>query len=51
MRTRSFVEKLSETMIAFSLDAADPVIFLPGQYVNVLVPVILRISTYNCYTT
>ena len=38
-------------MIAFSLDAVDPVIFLPGQYVNVLVPVILGISTYNCYTT
>jgi benzoate/toluate 1,2-dioxygenase reductase subunit len=32
------VERLSETTIAFSLDVADAVPFLPGQYVNLLVP-------------
>jgi benzoate/toluate 1,2-dioxygenase reductase subunit len=36
-RLRS-VERLSETTIAFSLDVADAVPFLPGQYVNFLVP-------------
>jgi len=32
------VEKLSATTIAFSLEGAGPLSFLPGQYVNVLVP-------------
>src|SRR3954447_21838614 len=32
------VEKLSETSIAFSLEGAGALAFLPGQYVNVLVP-------------
>lgn len=32
------VERLSETTIAFSLDGADAVTFLPGQYANLLVP-------------
>jgi benzoate/toluate 1,2-dioxygenase reductase subunit len=32
------VDRLSETSIAFSLDRADAFTFLPGQYVNVLVP-------------
>jgi benzoate/toluate 1,2-dioxygenase reductase component len=32
------VERLSETTIAFSLDGADAVSFLPGQYANLLVP-------------
>ena len=32
------VERLSETTIAFSLDGADAVSFLPGQYANFLVP-------------
>jgi benzoate/toluate 1,2-dioxygenase reductase subunit len=31
------VERLSETTIAFSLDGADGVSFLPGQYANLLV--------------
>jgi benzoate/toluate 1,2-dioxygenase reductase subunit len=31
-------ERLSETTIAFSLDGADGVSFLPGQYANLLVP-------------
>src|SRR2546423_1227614 len=33
------VERLSETTIAFSLDGADAVRVLPGQYANLLVPV------------
>jgi benzoate/toluate 1,2-dioxygenase reductase subunit len=36
-RLRS-VDRLSETSIAFSLDRADAFTFLPGQYVNVVVP-------------
>jgi benzoate/toluate 1,2-dioxygenase reductase subunit len=36
-RLRS-VERLSDTTIAFSLEGAEPLAFLPGQYVNVLVP-------------
>ena len=32
------VDRLSETTMAFSLDRADAFTFLPGQYVNVLVP-------------
>ncbi len=32
------VERLSPTTIAFSVEAAAPVAFLPGQYVNVTVP-------------
>jgi benzoate/toluate 1,2-dioxygenase reductase component len=32
------VDRLSETTIAFSLDGAGALAFLPGQYVNVLVP-------------
>ena len=32
------VDKLSETTIAFSLDRSDAFTFLPGQYVNVVVP-------------
>jgi benzoate/toluate 1,2-dioxygenase reductase subunit len=36
-RLRS-VDRLSETTIAFSLDRSDAFSFLPGQYVNVLVP-------------
>src|SRR6201987_3777399 len=32
------VDRLSPTAIAFSLDRADAFIFLPGQFVNVLVP-------------
>jgi benzoate/toluate 1,2-dioxygenase reductase subunit len=32
------VDRLSETTIAFSLDRGNAVPFLPGQYVNVLVP-------------
>jgi benzoate/toluate 1,2-dioxygenase reductase subunit len=32
------VDKLSETSIAFSLEGAGAISFLPGQYVNVLVP-------------
>jgi benzoate/toluate 1,2-dioxygenase reductase component len=32
------VDRLSETTIAFSLDRTDEFAFLPGQYVNVLVP-------------
>jgi benzoate/toluate 1,2-dioxygenase reductase subunit len=31
-------ERLSDTTIAFSLEGAGPLSFLPGQYVNVLVP-------------
>jgi benzoate/toluate 1,2-dioxygenase reductase component len=36
-RLRS-VDRLSETTISFSLDRVDAFTFLPGQYVNVLVP-------------
>jgi len=36
-RLRS-VDRLSETTIAFSLDGVDAFTFIPGQYVNVLVP-------------
>jgi benzoate/toluate 1,2-dioxygenase reductase subunit len=36
-RLRS-VDRLSETTIAFSLERVDAFTFLPGQYVNVLVP-------------
>ncbi|HJS86083.1 MAG TPA: benzoate 1,2-dioxygenase electron transfer component BenC [Acetobacteraceae bacterium] len=32
------VERLSDTTIAFSLEGAGPLSFLPGQYVNILVP-------------
>lgn len=32
------VDRLSETTIAFSLDRGDTFTFLPGQYVNLLVP-------------
>ncbi len=32
------VERLSETTIAFSLDGVSDLAFLPGQYVNLLVP-------------
>jgi benzoate/toluate 1,2-dioxygenase reductase subunit len=32
------VERLSETSIAFSLEGAGTISFLPGQYVNLLVP-------------
>jgi benzoate/toluate 1,2-dioxygenase reductase subunit len=32
------VDRLSQTTIAFSLDRADAFTFLPGQYVNLLVP-------------
>jgi benzoate/toluate 1,2-dioxygenase reductase subunit len=32
------VDRLSETTIAFSLDKAEAFTFLPGQYVNLLVP-------------
>jgi benzoate/toluate 1,2-dioxygenase reductase component len=32
------VDKLSDTTIAFTLEGAGPLSFLPGQYVNVLVP-------------
>jgi benzoate/toluate 1,2-dioxygenase reductase subunit len=32
------VDRLSDTAIAFSLDGMGPLTFLPGQYVNVLVP-------------
>jgi benzoate/toluate 1,2-dioxygenase reductase subunit len=32
------IDRLSETTIAFSLDGADGVSFLPGQYANLLVP-------------
>jgi benzoate/toluate 1,2-dioxygenase reductase subunit len=32
------VDKLSETTLAFSLEGAGAISFLPGQYVNVLVP-------------
>jgi benzoate/toluate 1,2-dioxygenase reductase subunit len=32
------VKRLSETTIAFSLDRADALTFLPGQYANLLVP-------------
>jgi benzoate/toluate 1,2-dioxygenase reductase component len=32
------VERLSETTIAFSLEGAGPITFLPGQYVNIQVP-------------
>jgi benzoate/toluate 1,2-dioxygenase reductase subunit len=32
------VDRLSETTIAFALDRADAFTFLPGQYMNVLVP-------------
>lgn len=32
------VERLSDTCIAFSLEGAGAISFLPGQYVNVLVP-------------
>ena len=32
------VEKLSETAIAFTLDAPSDLAFLPGQYVNLLLP-------------
>lgn len=32
------VDKLSETALAFSLEGAGAISFLPGQYVNVLVP-------------
>jgi benzoate/toluate 1,2-dioxygenase reductase subunit len=32
------VERLSDTTIFFTLEGAGPVSFLPGQYVNVLVP-------------
>ena len=38
-RTRlNSVHRLSETTMAFSLDRSDAFTFLPGQYVNVLVP-------------
>jgi benzoate/toluate 1,2-dioxygenase reductase component len=38
-RTRlNSVDRLSETTMAFSLDRSDAFTFLPGQYVNVLVP-------------
>jgi benzoate/toluate 1,2-dioxygenase reductase subunit len=32
------VHRLSETSLAFSLDAPEGLMFLPGQYVNILVP-------------
>lgn len=32
------VERLSPTTLAFTLDGAGPIAFLPGQYVNVAVP-------------
>ena len=32
------VERLSDTTIFFTLEGAGPITFLPGQYVNVLVP-------------
>jgi benzoate/toluate 1,2-dioxygenase reductase subunit len=38
-RTRlRWLDRLSETTIAFSLDRADAFTFLPGQYANLLVP-------------
>lgn len=36
-RLRS-VDRLSDTTIAFTLEGAGPIVFLPGQYVNVQVP-------------
>src|SRR5919107_1420943 len=32
------VDRMSDTTIAFTLEGAGPITFLPGQYVNVLVP-------------
>jgi benzoate/toluate 1,2-dioxygenase reductase subunit len=42
------VDKLSETAIAFSLDRSDAFTFLPGQYVNVLVPGTDQRRSYSC---
>jgi benzoate/toluate 1,2-dioxygenase reductase component len=41
------VDRLSETTIAFSLDRTDPFTFLPGQYVNVLVPGTYQRRSYS----
>jgi benzoate/toluate 1,2-dioxygenase reductase subunit len=42
------VHRLSETTIAFSLDRSDAFTFLPGQYVNVLVPGTDQRRSYSC---
>jgi benzoate/toluate 1,2-dioxygenase reductase subunit len=41
------VDRLSETTIAFSLDGADGVSFLPGQYANLLVPGTVQRRSYS----
>ena len=42
------VERLSETAIAFSLERSETFTFLPGQYVNVLVPGTDERRSYSC---
>src|SRR3984893_1829016 len=42
------VDRLSETTIAFSLERSDAFTFLPGQYVNVLVPGTDQRRSYSC---
>jgi benzoate/toluate 1,2-dioxygenase reductase subunit len=41
------VDRPSETTIAFSLDGADGVSFLPGQYANLLVPGTVQRRSYS----
>jgi benzoate/toluate 1,2-dioxygenase reductase component len=45
--TLTAVERLSDTAIAFTLQAASPVAFLPGQYANVTVPGTDQVRSYS----
>jgi benzoate/toluate 1,2-dioxygenase reductase component len=45
--TLTSVERLSDTSIAFTLQAASPMAFLPGQYANVTVPGTDQIRSYS----
>lgn len=45
--TLTAVERLSDTSIAFTLQSASPLAFLPGQYVNVTVPGTDQVRSYS----
>jgi benzoate/toluate 1,2-dioxygenase reductase component len=45
--TLTAVERLSDTAIAFTLQAASPVAFLPGQYANITVPGTDQVRSYS----
>jgi benzoate/toluate 1,2-dioxygenase reductase component len=45
--TLTAVERLSDTAIGFTLQAASPVAFLPGQYANVTVPGTGEVRSYS----